>query len=183
MQVVPDTSVVVDGRVSARVADGPFAGATVVVPEAVVAELEAQANDGRETGWDGLAELRALADLADDGDIELRYVGDRPDEGQIRGAAAGDIDALIRAVAADHDAVLYTSDPVQREAAAAKGIDVEYVEPRTDDGGDLDIEAFFDDETMSVHLAAGVRPMAKRGDIGEMRYEPVGEEPLSAAEL
>jgi len=37
--IVPDTSVVIDGRVSARVASGEFEGKRVVVPEAVVAEL------------------------------------------------------------------------------------------------------------------------------------------------
>ncbi|ERJ07022.1 ATPase protein [Halorhabdus tiamatea SARL4B] len=50
MNIVPDTSVVIDGRVSDRIADGEFAGATVAVPEAVVGELEAQANEGRQTG-------------------------------------------------------------------------------------------------------------------------------------
>ncbi len=53
MNVVPDTSVVIDGRVSATIDDGQFEGAMISVPEAVVAELEAQANDGIESGWDG----------------------------------------------------------------------------------------------------------------------------------
>jgi ATPase len=179
MQVVPDTSVVVDGRVSERVADGAFRGATIVVPEAVVGELEAQANDGRETGWDGLSELQGLAELADSGDIELEYVGDRPTDAQVGAAAAGEVDALIRSVAAERDALFVTSDPVQSEVARAKGLDVEYVEPRTVDVETLDIEEFFDDRTMSVHLAAGVRPKAKRGDVGDMHYEAVGEEPLT----
>jgi len=47
MNVVPDTSVVIDGRVSDRVESGEFDGATISVPEAVVAELEAQANEGQ----------------------------------------------------------------------------------------------------------------------------------------
>jgi len=36
---------------------GDYKGATIVIPEAVVAELEAQANQGREIGFLGLAEL------------------------------------------------------------------------------------------------------------------------------
>jgi ATPase len=183
MQVVPDTSVVVDGRVSERVEDGSFAGATVIVPEAVVGELEAQANDGRETGWDGLAELQALADLAENEVIELRYVGDRPGEGTIDRAEEGAVDALIRSVAADRDALFFTSDPVQSEVARAKGIDVEYVEPRTADVAGLRIEEFFDETTMSVHLKTGVVPMAKRGDVGEMHYEAVGDDPLTEEEV
>ena len=69
MEILPDTSAVIDGRVSERV-EGGFDG-TVYVAEAVVGELEAQANDGRESGWDGLEELQRVADYADEGlDVE-----------------------------------------------------------------------------------------------------------------
>ena len=71
MNVVPDTSVVVDGRVSERVEDGTYEGATVYVPEAVVGEVEAQANSGRQTGWDALEELQRLVELADEGRITI----------------------------------------------------------------------------------------------------------------
>jgi ATPase len=176
MDILPDTSAVIDGRASER-ADG---AGTVYVPEAVVAELESQANAGRESGWDGLSELQRLADLADEGVIDLAYVGRRP-----TGDAAheGDVDALIRDLAAEHGATLLTSDAVQAEVARATGIAVEYVEPRTRDVDSLSIERFFDDETMSVHLKTGVRPMAKRGTIGEMHYETIGDEPLTEAEM
>jgi len=179
MKVVPDTSVVVDGRVSELVADGDLGGARVVVPQAVVSELEAQANDGRETGWDGLAELQRLADLAEDGEIELEYVGERPDDEEIGRAAAGAIDARIRDVAVDEDAVFLTSDIVQGEVATAMGLETRYLEPEPEAEGPLDFEAFFDEETMSLHLRAGVVPMAKRGTVGDLDYEPVGDEPTS----
>src|SRR6056297_3344891 len=133
MNVVPDTSVVIDGRVSDHVESGEFADATIYVPEAVVGELESQANDGRDSGWDGLSELQALATLADDGEIALEYVGRRPDAVEKRDAGEGEIDALIRDTAAEHDATLFTSDIVQSEVATAKGIDVEYVEPITEE--------------------------------------------------
>ena len=179
MEILPDTSAVVDGRVTERVEDG-FDG-TAYVAEAVVGELEAQANDGRESGWDGLEELQRLADYADDGAIAVEYVGGRPGAVERRGAAEGEIDALIRDLAAEHGATLLTSDIVQSEVAEAKGLDVEYVEPRTDDGDDdaeLALERYFDEETMSVHLKTGVAPMAKRGSVGEMSYETVADEPL-----
>ena len=175
MNVLPDTSVVIDGRVSERVTDGEFEGATVLIPEAVVAELEAQANRGQESGWDGLSELQRLADLADEADIDLEYVGDRPEPDEASAAYEGEIDALIRELAADHDATFVTSDSVQSEVARAKGLDVEYIAPRTRDVGRLSIEDYFDEKTMSVHLRSGVEPMAKKGDIGEMEYKPIGD--------
>jgi ATPase len=181
MDILPDTSAVIDGRVSERVAADDVDA--VYVPEAVVGELEAQANDGRDSGWEGLEELQRLADLADEGGIELEYVGRRPDAIEKRDAGEGEIDALIRDLADQHDATLLTSDVVQSEVAQAKGIAVEYIEPRTDDTTELTLERYLDDETMSVHLKTDVRPMAKRGTIGEMRYERIDADPLSEAEM
>jgi ATPase len=193
MELVPDTSVVIDGRVSEQVeADADpeseavgegFAGATVVIPEAVVGELEAQANDGRKTGWEGLEELQRLVALDEDGTIDLEYVGRRPDALEKREAGEGEIDALIRDIAASRTATLLTSDDVQAEVARAKGIDVIEIDPRGRDVDRLAIEQYFDDGTMSLHLKTGVKPMAKRGSIGEMQYQTIADEVLTESDL
>ncbi len=183
MEIVPDTSVIMDGRVSERVRSGAYAGATIVVPETVVGELESQANDGRDTGWAGLEELEALVDLDSDGEIEVSYVGERATDAEIRNAKTGAVDALIRDVAQDRDGTLFTSDRVQAEVAEAKGIDTEYVEPKGRDTETLAIEAFFDETTMSVHLKAGATPMAKRGELGDMHYEVIDETVSTEADL
>ena len=182
MNVVPDTSAAVDGRVSEFHERGEPVE-TVYVPEAVVSELESQANAGIDTGWEGLEELQRLASLADAGDLAVEYVGERPTSDEIGGAHEGDIDAVIREIADGHEATLLTSDAVQAEVARAKGIGVEYVEAETRDVDTLSIEAFFDEETMSVHLRSGVAPMAKRGSLGEMRYGAIRDEPSSEAQL
>ncbi|MFB6132757.1 MAG: ATPase, T2SS/T4P/T4SS family, partial [Halanaeroarchaeum sp.] len=183
MNIVPDTSVVVDGRISEKVADGEYAGATVYVPEAVVGEIEAQANRGRDIGWDGIEELKRLADLDDAGDVVVEYVGDRASEADIQRASEGAIDAVIRSVAVEYDATFVTSDIVQAEIARGKGLDVEYLEPKDRERGRLGIENYFDEATMSVHLKAGVVPMAKRGDVGDISYQRIGDEPLEADRL
>ncbi|WP_256287727.1 PINc/VapC family ATPase [Halobellus inordinatus] len=181
MKIVPDTSAVIDGRVSERVeSDGEV---TVLVPEAVVGELESQANDGLDTGWAGLEELQRLAELADAGDVDVRYVGRRTKPSEATGAHEGDIDALIRDIAEEEQATLLTSDVVQSEVAKAKGIDVEYVEPRVRGSGELVIEEFFDDQTMSVHLKTGTKPKAKRGAIGEMHYQTIDDEVSDEAQM
>jgi len=187
MNVVPDTSAVVDGRVSERVDSGAYAGATITVPEAVVGELEWQANEGHDTGWDGIEELQRLVELAAAGTITVDYHGERPDAGQKHGSDEGEIDAVVRDVAADLDATLLTSDVVQAEVSRAKGLDVEYVEPRgrgrDGDADGLEIEQFFDETTMSVHLRAGSKPKAKRGEIGDMHYRTIRDEETTEAEL
>jgi len=180
MNVVPDTSAVVDGRVSERVDGGSYAGATILVPEAVVDELEAQANDGYDPGWDGLSELGRLAELSDAGEIDLEYV----ESGDGHGAGEAAVDAVIREVAEDRGATLLTSDVVQAEVATAKGVAVEYVEPKVRDADEgLPIADYFDAETMSVHLKAGTRPKAKRGTLGEMRYETIADEPTAEEQM
>jgi len=183
MEIVPDTSVIIDGRVSERVDAGEFADATVTVPEAVVGELESQANDGRETGWEGLEELQRLVGLDEAGEIVVEYVGRRPDSDEKHSADEGEVDAIIRDIAEQRDATLLTSDAVQAEVARATGVGVTEFDPETRSFDELDIEQYFDDGTMSVHLKVGVEPMAKRGSIGEMRYETVEDRILTEEAL
>src|SRR5574341_2032938 len=107
--IVPDTSVIIDGRITARLKAGEYPGATVIIPEALVAELEAQANRGKETGFKGLDELKELSDMAKKGEIKLRVIGKRPSLEQIKLASGGEIDAMIRAIAVENRAIFITS--------------------------------------------------------------------------
>ena len=183
MKLVPDTSVIIDGRVSERIATGEWVGATVLIPEAVVSELEEQANEGLDAGWDGIKELLALADLADDDEITVKYIGRKPTDIEVAAADVGAIDTLIRELARKHDATFVTSDVVQSDVAKAKGVSVEYIAPIVRTVESLDIEQYFDDQTMSVHLKQDVAPMAKRGSVGQMTYDEIGDRPLTESEL
>lgn len=181
--LVPDTSVVIDGRVSAKIKAGELQGRRIVVPEAVVAELEAQANHGREIGLRGLEELRKLSELAKMGKIELEYVGIRPNLDQIKLAGGGEIDAMIRDVALELGASFLTSDQVQSRVAEAMGLDVEYVRPQREPIKPLSLERYFTEDTLSVHLKENALPMAKRGRVGDFSLIKLGERPLSEREL
>jgi len=181
MTLVPDTSAVIDGRVSERIDSDE--GPTVLIPEAVVGELESQANAGYDSGWSGLEELQRLAELADGGEIDLRYVGRRANADEQDAASEGEVDAIIRDVAADNDATLLSSDVVQSEVAKAKGLDVVYVEPRVDGDDGLPIADFFDEETMSVHLKTGTQPKAKRGALDGMSYKTIEETVSSESQM
>ena len=99
MKIVPDTSVIVDGRITRIVQDDEYKGCEVIVSEAVVAELENQANKGRETGFNGLEELKNLQKLHSEGRIHVSYVGRRPTLDEISLARGGEIDAMIRSTA------------------------------------------------------------------------------------
>src|SRR5581483_316642 len=108
--LVPDTSVLVAGRLTARLQRGELDGCTILVANASIAELEFQANRGRESGFSGLDEVVKLQELKDTADVTLEFIGPRPTPEAVEMAKAGEIDAMIRQVAVDHDAKLLTSD-------------------------------------------------------------------------
>ena len=169
MKIVPDTSVIVDGRITKLVMSKDYHGCEVIVPKAVISELENQANKGRETGFNGLGELKHLQKLCTDGKIKLSYVGRRPTSDEISLAKGGEIDAMIRDTAGDNGAILITSDRVQREVAEAQGLEAIYLKPEMIGYKELTIAKYFDDETMSIHLKENVRPMAKKGTPGNIK--------------
>ena len=148
-----------------------------------MAELEAQANHGRDTGVKGLEELRRLSELAKSGKIELECVGVRPNLDQIKLAGGGEIDAMIRDVALEVGASFITSDGTQFKVAQAMGIDVEYVRPQRDPIKQLSLEKYFTDDTLSIHLKEGTIPMAKRGKVGDFSLVRIADKPLTERDL
>jgi ATPase len=162
---------------------GEYNGATIIIPEAVIAELEAQANQGREIGFSGLTELQALCKLAEEGTIELKFVGMRPTLEQVKLASGGEIDALIRNAAIEHSARFITSDIVQSEVARAKGLDVIYLKPQVEDFSALGIDQFFDEHTIAVYLKERVPPVARKGTINDMHLVRIRDQPSTEYEL
>ncbi|MDN7025203.1 AAA family ATPase [Methanoculleus sp. FWC-SCC1] len=183
MKIVPDTSVVIDGRITSMIKNGEYRGATIIIPEAVVAELEAQANQGREIGFSGLNELQELYKMTGEGLIELKFAGERPSLEQVKLSSGGEIDALIRSVAHQYEAKFITSDLVQAEVAKAKGLDVLYLRPQIGDFSPLSIDQFFDEETIAITLKERVPPIARKGKLKEMRLVTLRDAPLSEHEL
>ncbi|MBR9702817.1 PIN domain-containing protein, partial [Candidatus Woesearchaeota archaeon] len=148
-RLVPDTSVLIEGALSQEIEHNNLTIKEIIVPEAVLAELESQANRRKEIGYLGLDEIERLKRLADAQGFTVRFAGGRPAEFEIKYAKSGEIDRLIRQVAEDENAVLYTADVVQSKVARAKGVPV-ILYHRGRDKPHMDIEDFFDETTMSV---------------------------------
>jgi len=169
---VPDTSVIVDGRFNSFIKKKE--GSKVILAEAMLAEVEHQANQGRSIGFAALQELKNLRKMADSSSIYLEVYGRRPNDWQIDRAKSGEIDEIIRSTAAELGATLVTGDNIQRDLALIKGITVEFLEhPKK---VMRSIEEFFDETTTSVHLKAGQKPFMKKGVPGEVRIERHAEE-------
>jgi ATPase len=178
---VCDTSVVVDGRILGLVGRKEVSG-TIVIPNATLAELEHQANAGKETGFAGLTVLQKLNSLAKEQGIQISYQGSRPTPHQIEFAKSGEIDAAIRDMARMLNATLVTGDKVQHEVALVQGISVIYLHAHDENIGELSFQKYFTPQTMSVHLKEGCAPVAKTGKPGEIKLEILGK-PLTSHEI
>ena len=177
---VTDTSVLIERIVTDLIKKKTIKG-TILIPHAVISELENQANRGLEIGFLGLEEIQEIRKLKIPG-VNVEFIGDRPTEQQIKYAKSGEIDAYIRELAKKHQATLITADKVQTESAKAFGIEVLYFDLRQPKAK-LEIEKFFDEHTMSVHLKEDCHPMAKRGSPGNWKLEQVSDQKMTSEHL
>ncbi|HXV50662.1 MAG TPA: PINc/VapC family ATPase [Nitrosopumilaceae archaeon] len=166
-KIVVDTSIIINGQIIKQIESGQIKDAEIIIPIAVLDELQSQASQKREQGFVGLVEIKKLKEFEKEG-ISVRFDGLRPSLDEIRLADRGRIDAIIKDVAKQNNAILYTSDNVQSLVAQAEGIEVTYIKPEIKQTT-LDFLRFFDSETMSVHLKVGRKPMAKRGKPGAFK--------------
>ena len=180
--IIPDTSAVIIGAVSKIVEESDLDYPEIVVPEAVVCELEHQANANRSEGHKGLKELQKLQRMQDEGELAVSFKGKRPTNYDIKYAKSGEIDSIIRDVARSEMGTLLTNDKVQAETAKAQGIPV-YFYKQEFKLKPLSIEKYFDDETMSIHLKENVVPMAKKGTPGHISFEVLNEKVYTYNEL
>jgi ATPase len=182
VKYVVDTSALIDGRVSKMLESGEIAG-TIIIPEPAIAELEAQANRGKMSGFKGLEEVKRIREIAEEKGFDVLFLGERPSIEQIKLAKSGEIDNMIRKIAEEEKAILITCDRVQYYVAVAKGIDAIFLKQEVIKPEDTKIMKFFTPDTASVHLREGVPPMAKRGKIGQLKLVKIREEPMTLEEL
>ena len=180
--IVPDTSILIQGRLSKLLKEGKLKDTRIVIPVMVLDELQAQASKSRDIGFEGLEEIKRIRELGKDKGITIHFTGRRPTMEEIQLAKKGRIDALIRDTAAREKAVLITSDYVQALIAEVEGIEVQHI-PQPLREEKLRLEDFFTADTQSVHLKEGVAPQAKRGKPGDMKLVTLRETPITEAEL
>ena len=182
-RIVPDTSAIIEGNVEKIIKEKGLNYPEIIIPEAVIAELEHQANNQRPTGIRGLENVKKLQDLAEIGEVSIRITGRRPTKFEKDNAKLGEIDGLIRDVAKDELALLLTSDKIQAKTAEAQGIPTIYYAQEYKGAIDLKIAKFFDDDTMSVHLKENVVPMAKKGKPGHIELVKLADEKFTYKQL
>jgi len=180
--IVPDTSVLIQRKLSQMIKSGELKGIKILIPRAVLDELQAQASRGKEIGFEGLEEIKEIRKTGEKKAVNVEFSGARPTLEEIQLAKKGRIDAIIRDVAAKQNALLVTSDFVQALVGEAESVNVEYM-PQAETKAKIKLEDFFTKDTQSVHLKVGVQPMAKRGKPGSISLVKIRKKPCEEKEL
>ncbi len=160
-----DTSIIINGQIIKQVEAGSLENMEIIIPMAVLDELQSQAAQKKEQGFVGLEEIKKLQEISSKHGLTIKFEGNRPSADDVSLSGRGRIDAIIQDVAKQNNAILHTSDYTQSLVAQAVGIDVCYQKPEHVKE-ELEFLRFFDSETMSVHLKEGIPPFAKRGKPG-----------------
>ena len=181
-KIVADTSVIINGQLIAQIETGSIRNSQIIIPQAVLDELQSQASTKKEQGFVGLEKIRKLRNMSGDFGLEIVFKGPHPSSDEIKFAASGRIDALITDMAKQENAVLYTSDNVQHLAAQAEGVETIFLKSIIKNEK-LEFLKFFDAETMSVHLKENQPPLAKKGKPGAFSLTILNDEILSRTYL
>ena len=180
---VLDTSIIIDGEITKMIEGGQIDnGSEIIIPLAVLDELQSQASSNKEYGFVGLNEIKKIRGQSSMKDISLRFLGERPNIDDIRLAKRGRIDAIIKDVALHEYATLITADYVQALVAEVQGVKSLHIGNVTKTTN-LEFEKFFTEDTMSVHLKEGVSPWAKRGKPGDFQLIKLDEKKSTYLEL
>jgi ATPase len=181
-KIVLDTSVIISGLFTAHVESGNIQNSEIIIPQAVIDELQSQASQKKEQGFTGLKEIQNLKDLSKNFGLEISIQGNHPSSEDIRMAGKGKIDSMIKDIAKQNQATLYTSDKVQHLVAQTEGISSVFLHP-TINKEELAFLKYFDSETMSVHLKENLAPLAKRGKPGSFTLTKISDEILTRDDL
>jgi ATPase len=178
-KLAPDTSVIIEGVISQKIEKGEYQIKEIIIHEAVLAELEHQANEGKAIGHIGLDEIERIKHFLGE---RIRFAGARPKYSEIKYASLGEIDALIRQLAYEEDATLITADKVQYKIAKAKEMKCIFIHHEKEIRK-IKLESYFDATTMSVHLREGMPPTAKKGQPGNWQFVKLTNDNLVQEEI
>ncbi len=181
-KIVCDTSIIIDGKITQLIEKKKLENTDIIIPMAVLDELQSQASKGREPGFVGLEELKKIRELSKRRKIKIKFIGKRPTMDDIKLARSGRMDALIRDTAKNSNSILYTADYVQALVGDVEGIEVNYI-PNPAKTENLDFEKFFDEETLSIHLKVNVQPLAKKGKPGKFKLEKLSKNIITEEQI
>ena len=177
-KIVADTSVIINGQLINQIKNGTIRNSDIIIPQAVLDELQSQASCNKEPGFAGLDKIKQLHNLSKDFGLTIVLKGTHLSTDDIKFAKEGRIDSIIVDIAKQYQAVLYTSDKLQSLVGQAEDVETVFLRSVTKKES-LEFLKFFDNETMSVHLKENQYPLGKKGKPGSFVLTKLNDEILS----
>jgi len=181
-KIVLDTSVIINGLFKVQVESGNIRNSEIIIPQAVIDELQSQATQKKDQGFLGLKQIKILKNLSKNFGLEIIIQGNHPSSEDIRMAGKGKIDSIIKDITKKNQATLYTSDNVQYLVAQTEDISSVFLHPTLKEK-ELEFLKYFDPETMSVHLKENRTPFAKKGKPGSFILTKISDKILTRDDL
>jgi ATPase len=178
---IPDTSVIINGGFKKLLLEEKMTSdSSVTIHAALLAELEHQANLGKKIGLIGLKQLNLIRELCNNNGITFTFRGRKPRHFEI-----DEIDALIRDFVWKENGILVTSDKVQNLSAQAIGVKTLFIKKSSlrEVEKSIQIDQFFDSETMSIHLKQGTQVYVKKGKPGNVKFLRFSDDILTKTQI
>jgi len=180
-KVTLDTSALSEGVVSKLLEENRIAFDELIIPEALVSEVEYQIEQNKAFGFLGIEELEKLKVLSSN-KFRIRFSGRKPSHFELERMSLFEMDSMVRDLAYDEGACLITANRFQEKLALSKGIDVFFVKPE-ERAQELEIGKFFDEHTMSVHLRENNPVYAKKGVPGNWSFVKLSDKLLTREDV
>lgn len=146
----------------------------ILVHKRLLEELERDSREGLVTGEVALDEIKRLKDIADSLLVSFEIVGGIEREKGL------DLNTELREYCLKTSCTLVTADEIQKQICENLGIDVFYLSPLENY---LELEKYFDETTMSVHLKEGTTPKAKKGKPGYWQFVELSSQISTSFEI
>ena len=177
---IPDTSVIINGGFRQLLQEEKITPESISIHASLLAELEHQANLGKKTGFAGLSQLNLIREMCEQKGIDFSLGGRKPRHFEI-----SEIDAIIRDYVWKENGILVTSDKVQNLSAEAIGIKTLFIKKTSlkQANKKIQIEKYFDSETMSIHIKQGTKVYVKKGKPGSVEFAQFSSEILTKEQI
>jgi len=144
----------------------------ILIHKRLLNELEKDSREGLVTAEIALDEIKKVKDISESLLVSFEIVGE--DERR------EDLNAELREYCLKTSCTIVTADEIQKQICENLGIDVFYLSPLENY---LELEKFFDETTMSVHLKEGTTPKAKKGKPGYWQFVELSPQVSTSYEI
>ncbi|MGM5481992.1 MAG: ATPase, T2SS/T4P/T4SS family [Nanobdellota archaeon] len=172
--LAPDLEIIKEEILSKKIKNNEIKPEIIIIHELILYYLERLAKENQTTGLIGIEELERLQEMQSDYGFSLQYKGRKPTSREINETKEEEIDRHVRDMAYDEGATIITGSLNTTKIAKAKSVPF-LLEDSNSGKEKLELEKYFEEETMSVHIKEEVPVYAKKGGPGGWEFSQVSK--------